>query len=65
MDENGSITGFIDAEPGSYQFTVVAKHTDYKSCLRQNGVLMAVSVGPVSGVMTVNEYEIPVTIVVE
>ncbi len=66
IDENGSINGFIEAEAGSYEFTVVAKHSMYNNCMRNpDGSIVAVAMGPINGVLTVNEYEIPVAIVVE
>ena len=66
MDENGSITGFLDVDEGTYQFTIVATHTVYNSCLRNaDGSIVAVSMGPVNGVMTKTAYEIPVTIIVQ
>lgn len=66
MDEFGAIEGVIEADPGVYSFTIVATHTIYNQCLRNaDGTLSAVSIGPVTGVMTINPYEIPVTITVE
>ncbi len=66
IDENGSITGFIDSDEGTYEFTIIATHTVYNSCLRNaDGSIVAVSMGPVNGVMTKTAYEIPVTIIVE
>ena len=66
MDENGSITGFLDVDEGTYQFTIVATHTVYNSCLRNaDGSIVAVSMGPVNGVMTKTAYEIPVTTIVQ
>ena len=66
IDENGTVSGFLDVDEGSYQFTIVATHTVYSSCLRSaDGSIAAVAMGPVNGVMTRTDYEIPVTIIVK
>lgn len=64
--EYGSVEGVIEADPGTYEFTIVATHSVYDNCKQnEDGTIEAVSMGPVKGTMTVNEYKIPVTIVVE
>ena len=66
LDEYGSIYGFVEAEPGSYTFTLIAKHSIYNNCLQNaDGSIVPISMGPINGVLTINEYEIPVTIVVQ
>ena len=64
LDEDGEIMGTIET-PGTYSFNFVATYTQYQQCMRTNGVYAAVSMGPITGVMTVTPFAVPVTIVVE
>ncbi|MDO5423057.1 MAG: glycoside hydrolase family 3 C-terminal domain-containing protein [Eubacteriales bacterium] len=65
MDEEGEIYGFIEAEPGTYAFTINVEFAQYTSCMRQeDGSIEAVAVGPLSPEKKVDNFEIPVTITV-